>query len=168
MKKSNLHKANISRLHKDKLGMEVPEDYFAKSKTSILNKVIESEKPKQTLFWLKPMLAYPIAASIILAIALTFWMQNNGDTENTDQITNTEVLELLNSDILDSDFLISSLMVSDNEMDKYLDGYILNNVVIEAELSEQQLENIFINSVLIEDSLIINYIDKNLIENIVL
>ena len=44
MKKSNQHKANISRLHKDKLGMEVPEDFFAKSKASILNEVIKTRK----------------------------------------------------------------------------------------------------------------------------
>ena len=59
-------------------------------------------------------------------------------------------------------------MISDTEMDNYLDRYILNKIVIETELYEQQLENIFINSVLIEDSLINNYIDKSLIENIVL
>ncbi|MGB5420024.1 hypothetical protein [Algibacter sp.] len=167
MKKSNLHKDNISRLHKDKLGMEVPEGFFSQSKASILNKVIEPDKPKQTVFWLKPTIAYAIAASIILAIALTFWVQDN-NTENIEQITNTEELKLLNSDILDSDFLVSSLLVSDTEMEKYLDGYIINKVVFEAELSEQKLENIFINSVLIEDSLIDNYLDKNLIENIVL
>lgn len=169
MKKSNLHKEDISRLHKDKLGMELPENYFAKSKENILNKVIEPERPKQkqTLFWLKPIIAYPIAASIIVAIAVTFWMQNS-ETKNIDQITNTKELKLLNSDTLDNDFLVSSLLISDTEMEKYLDNYILNEVVIEAELSEQQLENIFINSVLIEDSLINNYIDRNLIENILL
>ena len=167
MKKSNQHKADISRLHKDKLGMAVPEDFFAKSKANILNKVIKPEKPKQSIFWLKPIIAYPMAASIILAIALIFWMQNN-NTKNNNQITNTENIELWNSDSLDSDFLISSLMISDTEMDNYLDRYIFNKIVIEAELSEQQLENIFINSVLIEDSLINNYIDKSLIENIVL
>jgi hypothetical protein len=167
MKKSNQHKADVSKLHKDKLGMDVPEDFFAKSKASILNKVIKPEIPKQTLFWLRPMIAYPIAASVILAIAITFWMQNN-NTKNIEQITNTEDLKLLNSDFLDSDFLISSLMVSDTEMHNYIDSYIIDKVVIEGELSEQQLENIFINSILIEDSLINNYIDKNLIENILL
>ena len=167
MKNSNQHKEDISRLHKDRLGMEVPEDFFAKSKANILNSVIKPEKTIQSVFWLKPMIAYPMAASIILAIAITFWMQNNNTIRN-EQITNTENIEILNSDILHSDFLISSLMVSEHEMDEYLDSYILNKVVFEAELSEQQLENIFINSVLLEDSLISDYIDKSLIENIVL
>lgn len=167
MENSNQYNKNISRLHKEKLGMEIPENFFAKSKENILNKVIIPEKTKQTIFWLRPMIAYPMAVSIILAIALTFWMQNN-DNQNTEQITNTEEVKLLNSDFNDDDFLISSLMVADSEMDTYLDSYIINKVMIEAELSEQKLENIFINSVLIEDSLINNYIDKSLIENIVL
>ncbi len=49
-----------------------------------------------------------------------------------------------------------------------MDEFILNEIVVEAELSEQQLENIFINSLFVEDSLINSYIDKNLIENVVL
>ena len=167
MKYSNQHKKNISKLHKEKLGMVIPEDFFAKSKESILNKVIKQEKTKQTVFWLRPMIAYPMAASIILAITITFWMQKD-NTKNIDQITNTEDVKLLNTNLNDGDFLVSSLMISDSEMDTYLDSYIVNNVIIEAELSEQQLENIFINSVLIEDSLINNYLDKSLIENIVL
>ena len=167
MKYSNQHKKNISKLHKEKLGMDIPEDFFAKSKESILNKVIKQEKTKQTVFWLRPMIAYPMAASIILAITITFWMQKD-NTKNIDQITNTEDVKLLNTNLNDGDFLVSSLMISDSEMDTYLDSYIVNNVIIEAELSEQQLENIFINSVLIEDSLINNYLDKSLIENIVL
>lgn len=167
MKNSNQHKKGISERHKDKLGMDIPEDFFTKSKESILNKVIIPEKPKQTIFWLRPMVAYPMAASIILAIALTFWTQKD-NVVNNEQLTNTENFKLLNSEILDGDFLTASLMFSDSDMDKFLDNYIMNNIVIEAEKSEQQLENIFLNSVLIEDSLINSYIDKSLIENIVL
>lgn len=167
MKNSNQHKKDISERHKEKLGMDIPEDFFAKSKENILNKVIKEEKPKQTIFWLRPMVAYPMAASIFLAIALTFYMQNK-DVKNTEQITNTEEVKLMNTDFNEDNFLVSSLMISDSEMDTYLDSYIINNVVIESELSEQQLENIFINSILIEDSLINSYIDKSLIENIVL
>ncbi|MFH4965148.1 hypothetical protein V8G69_09100 [Gaetbulibacter sp. M235] len=167
MKKSKLHKEDITKLHKDKLGMDIPDDYFAKSKKDILNMVIKPKKSKQTVFWLRPIIAYPIAATIIIAISITFWMSND-DEEIKHQITNTEDFKLINQDLLDSDFLISSLMVEDSNMENYLDHYIVKNVVIEAELSEQQLENIFMDSVLIEDSLINNYLDKSLIENIIL
>ena len=167
MKKTNQHKENLTKLHKDKLGMDIPEGFFARSKEDILSKVIKPEKPKQTVFWLKPIIAYPIAASIVLALALTLWMQNNKPKIN-EQITNTEEIQLLNADFLDSDFLVSSLMVPDSEIGKYLDSYITNNIIVEAELSEQQLENIFINSLFVEDSLINDYLDKSLIENIII
>jgi hypothetical protein len=167
MKNSNQNKKDISKFHKEKLGMDIPEDYFAKSKAAILNKVIKTEEPKQTVFWLKPLIAYPIAASIILALTLTIWMHNESKP-NQIKITNTKDKQIFNSDFLEDDFLVSSLMVPDAEMNHFLDSYLLNNVVIEAEKSEQELENIFMNSILIEDSLIDSYIDKSLIENIVL
>lgn len=167
MKKSNQHKKDITKLHKDKLGMDIPEGFFTKSKENILSKVIKTEVPKQTVFWLRPIIYYPIAASIMLAIAVSFWMKND-ITKNDNQITNTEDLQILNSDFIDDDFLIVSLMVPDSQMNTYLDSYIINNLVMEAEKSEQQLENIFLNSVLIEDSLINSFLDKSLFENIVL
>ncbi|MCF8272454.1 MAG: hypothetical protein K9I95_01340 [Flavobacteriaceae bacterium] len=167
MKKSNQHKKDISRLHKDKLGMNIPEDFFSKSKEDILNKVLKQDKPKQSIFWLRTTIAYPIAASIILLFAITIWMKNNNQKINN-QITNTEYFNTMNPDFFDSDFLISSLMVPDKDIDNYLDYYLINKVVIEAELSEQQLENIFINSLFVEDSLVDDYLNKNLIENIVI
>ncbi|PQV48185.1 hypothetical protein CLV33_10531 [Jejuia pallidilutea] len=167
MKNSNQQNKDISKLHKEKLGMDIPNDFFAKSKQTILNKVIQEEQPRQTIFWLRPMIAYPIAASIVLAIALTLWMQNK-DIDTTEQITNTETIKTISPDMLDGDFLTSSLLISESEMDTYLNSYLITNVVIEAELSQQELENIFINSILIEDSLINTYLNKSLIENIVL
>jgi len=168
MKNSNQNKDNVSSFHKDKLGMDIPDGYFAKSKKTILsNVIVKPEVLKQTVFWLKPIVYYPIAASILLAIALTFWIKND-NSKIDNQITNTEEIQILDSEFLDDDFLISSLMLSDSQMNTYLDSYIMNNVVMEAEKDEQQLEDIFINSVLIEDSLINSYLDKSLIENIVL
>ncbi len=167
MKKSKIHQDNISRLHKDKLGMDVPEGFFKKSKEDILNAVTKDEQPKQKVFWLRPMFAYPIAAALVLAIAITFWIQNN-DIDINDKITNTEDMELLNSVLSQDDFLVSSLLIEDDDLDKFMDEFILNEIVVEAELSEQKLENIFINSLFVEDSLIETYLDKSLIENVVL
>lgn len=167
MKKSNQHKKDISQLHKDKLGMDIPEDYFAKSKKNILSQVIKVEATKPTVFWLRPIIYYPIAASIMLAIVVTFWIKND-ITKNETQITNTKDIQILNSDFFEDDFLTASLMVPDSQMNTYLDSYIINIVVMEAEKAEQQLENIFLNSVLIEDSLINTFLDKSLFENIVL
>lgn len=156
---------DLTKLHKEKLGMDIPEDFFAKSKADILDSIPTTEEPKQTVFWLKPIVAYPIAASIVLLIGLTFWLQN--DTSTIEQkITNIEKLNPM--DINSDDFLMTSLLVEDDEIDQFMDAFIMDEIIVEAELSEQQLENIFINSLFVEDSLINSYLDKNLIENIVL
>ena len=71
---------DLTKLHKEKLGMDIPEDFFAKSKADILDSIPKIEEPKQTVFWLKPIIAYPIAASIVFLLGLTFWLQNDTTT----------------------------------------------------------------------------------------
>ena len=156
---------DLTKLHKEKLGMDIPEDFFAKSKADILDSILKIEEPKQTVFWLKPIIAYPIAASIVFLLGLTFWLQN--DTTTIEQkITNFEKMNSM--DINSDNFLVTSLFVEDDKIDQFMDDFIMEEIIVDAELSEQQLENIFINSLFVEDSLINYYIDKNLIENIVL
>ena len=156
---------DLTKLHKEKLGMDIPEDFFSKSKADILEAIPKTEEQKRTVFWLKPIIAYPIAASIVLLIGITMWMLND-TTDINPKITNVNEINLTDFD--SDDFLVSSLLVEDENMDAFMDDFIVNEILVEAELSEQQLENIFINSLFVEDSLINSYIDKNLIENVVL
>jgi hypothetical protein len=167
MKTTNQQKANITKRHKDELGMDIPENFFSKSKEDILNKVITNETPKQKVFWLKPLIAYPIAASIVLAITLTFWTLRNNENITND-ITNIEEVPQFSSDLLEDDFLVTSLIIPEGQIEDYLDHYIANNIILEAELSEQELENIFINSLFVEDSLLNNYINESFIENLII
>ena len=164
MKELNKNK-DLTKLHKEKLGMDIPEDFFSKSKADILEAIPKIEDKKQTVFWLKPIIAYPIAASIVLLIGITIWMQND-TTDINPKITNVNEINLTYFD--SDDFLVSSLLIEDENMDAFMDDFIVNEILVEAELSEQQLENIFINSLFVEDSLINSYIDKSLIENVVL
>jgi hypothetical protein len=94
-------------------------------------------------------------------------MQNNHPKTNN-QITDSEDIKLMDSSLFEGDFLVSSLLVPDSEVDEYLDHYIVNNVIVEAELSEEQFDNIFINSLFVEDSLLNNYLNESLIENIMI
>ena len=167
MKTTNQQKANITKRHKDELGMDIPDNFFSKSKEDILNKVITNETPKQKVFWLKPLIAYPIAASIVLAISLTFWTQKNNETITHD-VTTIEESPKFSSDLLEGDFLVTSLIIPEGQIEDYLNHYIANNIILEAELSEQELENIFINSLFVEDSLLNNYITESFIENLII
>ncbi len=160
-------KKDLAQEHKEFLGLDVPENYFSKSKENILKSLQMEDKQKQTVFGLRPFIAYPIAASILLLVAFTFWLQNNSN-ENNLQVTDVDAIETVNDIGATDDFLVSSLLIDDSKLDQYIDDYILNEIVVEAEISEQQLENIFINSLFVEDSLINSYIDNNLIENVIL
>lgn len=169
MEKLNINNSNedLSNLHKDKLGLEIPDGYFSKSKLDILDAIPKEMENKQTLFWLKPRFAYPIAASIVLLISLTFLWQNNTPETNID-ITDIEKIEIFNLDFSSDDFLISSLFVEDSKMDQFVDAFIMKEIIVEADILEQKLENIFINSLFIDDSLIDNYTQNSILENMIL
>ena len=153
----------ITKFHKEKLGLDIPVDFFKNSKENILKEI--SEDKKQTVLKLRPVISYAIAASIILLLGLGYWLQYEGSHLNSD-INNTEEISSL---FLDSeDFLVSSLMIDDNNIDDFMDGFIINNIIVEAELEEQELENIFINSIFIEDSIINKYLEESLFENVIL
>jgi hypothetical protein len=157
---------SLSKRHKDHLGLEVPDDFFQASKLTIMKEVSGKNQPKGKVFGLRSMMAYPIAASILILVAISLWLPNNKvdpGPKVSDPQMNTDQ-HALNRD----DFLLNSLLVDDKDIHIYVEDYVLNNIVVEAELSEQQLENIFLNSLFVEDSLIDGYIDSSLVENIIL
>ncbi len=167
--KDDIQKNELTKAHKDYLGLDIPDDYFSVSKDEILKGLITEKEQKQTLFGLRPIVAYSIAASISILVALSIWLPHQGEDKNP-KVTETDVDVRENSiSNFDQDgFLVNSLFVEDTEMDQFLDDFVFNVIIVEAEVSEQQLENVFMNSLFIEDSLIDNYLDSSLIENVVL
>ncbi len=166
MNTSEEHKGNqnLATNHKEKLGLKVPDGYFSRSKQEILTSIEKMDSPGRPIFGLRPAYAYPMAASLILLIGLLFWLQF-ADPGIETQLSDIETIDF---DFPSEDILISSLFVNDSDMDSFVNEYFLNEVVLEAERSEQELENIFMNSLFVEDSLIDDYVDKNLIEKVVL
>ncbi|MFY0603530.1 MAG: hypothetical protein JXQ93_06240 [Flavobacteriaceae bacterium] len=147
---------DISKFHKDLLGTDIPEGYFKNSKQRILDTVKEETPQKQKVIKLPPRYRYAIAASVILMLSLTIWLQNiNG-------VSNDEFNELAD------DTLINSLFVNDLDLDTYTNDVLFSEVMVKAEISEQSIENSFINSLFVEDSLLDNYIKEDLLENIIL
>jgi len=161
----DIDKKELAQEHKEYLGLDVPDNYFSKSKDNILKSLPMEKEQKRTVFGLRPMIAYPIAASIIILIGFTIWLQNDPSTIEQ-QKANIE--QISSMDLISDDVLVTSLLVEDADMDEFIDEIILNEIIVDAELSEQQLENIFINSLFVEDSMINGYIDQSLIENVVL
>ena len=159
-------KGDISSHHKKYLGTEIPEGYFAKSKTLILDKIkeaslLEEQPKKQLVFWMRPQFKYMVAASLVVMLGLTIWMQNM-DTSTTINKSNFEEVAFSNA------VLLESLLIDESEMEAFTNATLFKEVVVKAELSEQKLENLILNSLLIEDSLVDDYIDNELLETIIL
>lgn len=165
--KENL-KSGISERHKEYLGTTVPENYFEKSKLSILDKIRQeakaesAKKPKkQLLFSLQPYFKYVAAASLVFIISLAVWLQNSRSTESFNEVNLEEFA-------FQDDVLIYSLFIEDSEIDAFADATLFNEIIIKVEMSEQKMDNLILNSLILEDSLLDDYMDDNLIETIIL
>ncbi|MGK0447736.1 MAG: hypothetical protein ACJA2M_001514 [Polaribacter sp.] len=161
-------KGDIFKHHKKYLGTEIPEGYFAKSKSSILNKIKEDiildvpkKTKKQLVFWMRPQFKYMAAASLVFILCLTVWLQSSNKT-NVLEETNFELFAF--SDTI----LIESLLVDESEIEAFTDATLFNEILVKAELSEQKLDNLVLDNLILEDSLLNNYIDYGLIETLVL
>lgn len=165
--KENFNSNKIGQHHKDSLGFNVPEGYFSKSKKEILDALPKVQKRKSRIFGLQPIFAYPIAASLILLIGITIWFQNS-NLRKDQQITETEENETRYLKTPSDAILINSLLVENSEIDYYMDNYIINEIIVEANNSENKLDAILINSFFIKDSLIDDYFEEILLDNLLL
>jgi hypothetical protein len=159
-------KGDISKQHKKYLGTDIPENYFSKSKMSILDKIKEEAKTvkqpkKQLVFYLQPQFKYIAAASLVFILSLTIWLQNSN---NSNDLNETDLEMFAFSD----DVLINSLLIEDSEIDAFADATLFTEVVVKAELNEQNLDNLILNSLILEDSLLDDYMDDKFIETIIL
>jgi len=158
-------KGSVTEHHKKYLGTTVPKDYFAASKISILEKIKEEQlvvvaPKKQQVFWLRTNFRYTAAASIVFLLCATLWLQNFKNNEK-DRVSVT--LLSFNEDVL-----VNSLLVDDTQINAYAEATLINEIVIKAELSEQKLDNLILDAMISEDSLLDNYINDEFIETIIL
>lgn len=156
-------KDSLAQEHKDYLGLDVPDNYFSQSKQDILKHVSMTNQNKRTVFGLKPIYAYPLAASIILLLGVFIWMMQV-DTEMVNPQA-MDVAEVDFTNLNDADVLITSLMVDDSDINIYMDQLIIEKVFVEVGQTDQELENLFINSLLIDDSKADDYLKNGLLEN---
>ena len=158
-------KVDFAQKHKDYLGFETPDNYFMKSKQDILNSIGIKGNRKRTVFGVKSIIAYPLAASLVLIMGVLFWLQNPGSEAINSQGTMAQINV---ANLKDQDVLISSLLIDDSDVDGFFEDVIVEKIIVEAELSEQKLENLFINSLFVEDSLIDGYFNKGILDNLIL
>ncbi len=142
LKNNNSFDERIQRRHREDLGLDIPEDFFARSKNEILEKTIH-KKNKLTLFSQKTVIW---SAAAVIAFLLILTMDKKEVTEITnntpevvldsiDQISN-EMLTNLGLAPQESDVLMASLFIEDAEVDEFIDRYVLEEV-LEDEITSQ-------------------------------
>lgn len=130
----NLIDKKIRELHSKELGLGIPENYFSKSKHEILSKVSDKkEKEKQAFFLKKPFIWYA-AASIVVLITVTLIKPNRGLQIETIQTVVLDTVKPLGVEknteeaittLSENDILISSLFIEENNIDEFIDNYVL-------------------------------------------
>ena len=161
---------NLGQRHKEHLGMEVPKGYFSSSKQSILENLHSQPAQKENegrLFRLRKNRGYALAASILLLVSLSIWFFNRPGTQGPEPIE-APVAGSLYVFEDSEDLLLTSLLVEEEEIGSFVDEVLLNEIVVKAELSEQELENIFLNSLIEDDSAADDYLEESLMKQIVL
>jgi hypothetical protein len=98
---------NSEKKHKKDLGLAIPDDYFAKSKTAILNQTVHENKKGKIIFLSKKMYIWSAAAVITLLFFLAVY--NPFDEVGYE---------------LDNDILIASIMEEESDIDDLLDDYV--------------------------------------------
>lgn len=139
-----------SQHHKEYLGMDVPDGYFASSKQSILDLVKEEQK-ETPVFYLRR--SFQVAASITLLVALAISIQFSDSTTP--------------KEIAANDLLIESLFIEDDQMNDFVEGILVSDVVEEAGKGKE-MEDFLINSLFVDDSLLEDYTNESLLDNIIL
>lgn len=130
----------MHKMHSEELGLHTPKDYFSKSKIDILEKVSNKRGVRLTIFS-RERIVWSAAATIALIIALTVFKPNSLPSIDeipaivSDSIDNLKNNGLAQVELVENDILITSLFVSDNEIDEFVDNYVIEELVYEEVLS---------------------------------
>ncbi|MDF1518268.1 MAG: hypothetical protein RQ864_02005 [Lutibacter sp.] len=128
--------SQMHKIHSEELGFKTPEDYFSKSKMEILEKVSNQKEESFNIFSRKR-IVWSAAATIAIIVALTVFKPNAIPSMDkipaivSDTIDNLKTNGLAQNELEENDILITSLFISDNEIDEFVDDYVLEELVYE-------------------------------------
>lgn len=151
LKSHQLNDEKLTKIHKEDLGLKVPEDYFYQSKNEIFSKVLHKKQPKLILFYRKRII-WTMAAAIALFFGLKIYNQYSYSKMNQIPMAVSDIIDQLetgNSPLVlsdtnpgikddnlngknimlkESDVLVKSLFVEDTEIDEYVVNYMLEDI----------------------------------------
>lgn len=126
----------MKEMHSEVLGFQVPEDYFSKSKMEILE-MVSNQKEKRFNIFSRKRIVWSVAATIAVILALTIFKPNALPAIDkvpaivSDTIDHLQNSNLAQGELEENDILITSLFISDNEIDEFVDDYVLEELVYE-------------------------------------
>lgn len=132
--------SKMHEMHSEELGFQVPKDYFSTSKIEILEK-ISNQKEQRLGFFSRKRIIWSVAASIAIFIALTVFKPNAIPSMDKIPAIVSDTIDQLKTNGLaqvepeENDILITSLFVADNEIDEFVDNYVLEELVYEEVLA---------------------------------
>jgi len=130
----------MKEMHSSALGLKTPENYFFQSKINILEKV-SNQKEKRFYLFSRKRIIWAAAASIAIIFAVSVFKPNVLPSFNNVPAIVSDTIELFQNNNLaqgefkEDDILITSLFVPDNEIDEFVDNYVLEELVYEEVLS---------------------------------
>ena len=151
LKSHQLNDEKLTTIHKEDLGLKIPEDYFSQSKNEILRKVLNKKQSKLILLYRKRVI-WTMAAAIALFFGLKIYNQYSYSKMNQIPIVVSDTiyqLETGNSPLVlsdtnpglkddnlntknimlkENDVLVKSLFVKDAEIDEYVVNYMLEDI----------------------------------------
>ncbi|WBX77014.1 hypothetical protein PG911_01775 [Tenacibaculum ovolyticum] len=113
----NTFDVNTEKKHKSDLGLNIPEGYFSKSKQAVLDKTVFEKKSKVIPLY-KNMYAWSAVAVVALLFILTVYSP------------------LMNTNEIDDDILIASLVIEDSDVDQLLENYVNEELLTDDFFSE--------------------------------
>lgn len=127
---SKQHILNKVGMLKEQHLMGVPQNYFEKSRASILQKTIgNTPKPLHVVWYKKYLKTYTAAASVLLIASVLLWFVKPNKINSTHQLSDEEIMEYLNqSDLKD---VPAAEMVSYTQFETSAaeaEQYILNHI----------------------------------------
>ena len=148
LKDNDSFEKKTDKIHAEELGMDIPEDYFAKSKIDILDKVFKEKKSKVIPLFRNKVMWFA-AAGIALILALSVFNPSTISTVNeipsvfTDTVDQIRNLDLNNGRFFsEDDMLVASLFVDDADIDNYVDNYIIEEIIIDEYIDHFLLDDL--------------------------
>ncbi len=146
MKNKDSFEKKLEKMHSDDLGLSLPDDYFAKSKNEILDK-INPEKSSKIISLYKSKIFWFAAAGIAIIIALSVFKPNILSERNSipsmvsDTVKQIQYFDLANNEaISEDDILVASLFIAEDQIDNYVDNYIVEESLIDEYIDSYLLD----------------------------